>query len=244
MHKRLWVILAVIASAVVLAVVLGTLFSIGGIDVNTTNDITLSAEQKSEIIGISQIKKGKNIFSVDEGIAISNIELSQPTLKVISIERKFPNKVVIYVTGRTAVFSCKMQDGRYAILDRELKVIAFADSENTSLTRLGGLEEETFELGQVFNYKNGVLAKMIKGAERCSFINQRFCAFFPKVDVSEDSINLTTNSGVVMQLPISSNIDESVIGCYNYYLKKTSEVGKNSGIIRLQPKGWKWEPID
>ena len=244
MHKRLWVILAVIASAVVLAVVLGTLFSIGGIDVNTTNDITLSAEQKSDIIGLSEIKKGKNIFSVDEGIAISNIEINQPTLKVISIERKFPNKVVIYVTSRTAVFSCKMKDGRYAILDRELKVIAFSDSENYSLTRLSGLEEENLELGQVFNYKNGLLAKMIKGAERCSFINQRFSTFFTQIDVKEDVINLTTNSGVIMQLPIAANIDESVIGCYNFYLNKTSEVGRTSGIIRLKTKGWMWEPIE
>ncbi|MDE5549512.1 MAG: FtsQ-type POTRA domain-containing protein [Clostridia bacterium] len=243
MHKRLWIILAVIASAVVLAVVLGTLFSIGGIDVNTTNDITLSAEQKLEIIEISQIKKGKNILSIDESIAISNIELNQPELKVISIERKFPNKVVIYVTKRTAVFSCKMEDGRYAILDRELKVIAISNNENYSLTSLSGLDEE-IELGQVVNFKNGLFAKMIKGAERCSFINERFCAFFPQVDIYEDYINLTTNSGVIMQIPMSSNIDESVIGCYNFYLNKTSSVGKSSGIIRLKDSGWKWEPTD
>ena len=244
MHKRLWVILAVIASAVVLAVVLGTLFSIGGVDVNTTNDITLSAEQKSEIIELSQIKKGKNIFSVDEGIAINNIELNQPSLKVISIERKFPNKVVIYVTDRTAIFSCRTEDGRYAILDRELKVIAFSNGEMPSLTKLTGLEGENFELGQVVDYKSGLLIKMIRGAERCSFINERFYTFFPKMDVSEETISLTTNSGVVMQIPVSSNIDESIIGCYNFYLQKTSTVGKSSGFIRLKDNGWKWEPAE
>lgn len=244
MHKRLWVILAVIASAVVLAVVLGTLFSIGGIDVNTTNDITLSAEQKSEIIELSQIKKGKNIFSVDEGIAIENIELNQPALKVISIERKFPNKVVIYVTDRAPLFSCKMSDGRFAILDREFKVISIENTEFDSLTKLSGLDDESLQLGQVLDYKNGVLEKMIKGAERCSFINQRFSTFFTKVEVKDDVIDLTTNTGVIMELPISSNIDESVIGCYNFYLSKTSEVGRNSGIIRLKQKGWLWEPLD
>ncbi|MDE7079749.1 MAG: FtsQ-type POTRA domain-containing protein [Clostridia bacterium] len=243
MHKRLWVILAVIASAVVLAVVLGTLFSIGGVDVNTTNNITLSAEQKSEIIELSQIKKGKNIFSVDEGIAIGNIELNQPTLKVISIERKFPNKVVIYVTNRTAVFSCRTEDGRYAVLDREFKVIAFSNTENSSLTKLSGLDDVNFELGQVVEYKNGLLVNMVRGAERCSFINE-FYTFFPKVDVGDDVINLTTNSGVIMQLPISSNIDESIVGCYNFYLQKTSELGKSSGFIRLKDSGWKWEPAE
>ena len=242
MHKRLWVILAVIASAVVLAVVLGTLFSIGGVDVNTTNDITLSAEQKSNIIELSQIKKGKNIFSIDEGIAISNIELNQPTLKVISIERKFPNKVVIYVTDRTPVFSCATGDGRYAILDRELKVMSFSNTRNTSLTELIGLEDVSFELGQVIEYRNNLLIKMIKGAESCSFINERFYTFFPKVEVLEDVINLTTNSGVIMQLPVSSNIEESVIGCYTYYIQKTSAIGKSSGIIRLKDSGWYWDP--
>ncbi len=244
MHKRLWVILAVIASAVVLAVVLGTLFSIGGVDVNSTNDITLSAEQKTEIIALSEIKRGKNIFSIDEAIAIDNIELNQPSLKVISIERKFPNKVVIYVTGRTGVFCCKTADGEYAILDREMKVISMSDVKDNSLTELVGLQDETLTLGHELDYRNGLLLKMVKGAERCSFINERFSTFFVKTEVKEDTIDLTTNSGVIMQLPVSSNIDESVIGCYNYYLNKTSALGKSSGYIRLKDNGWKWEPVE
>ncbi|MDE7337198.1 MAG: FtsQ-type POTRA domain-containing protein [Clostridia bacterium] len=244
MHKRLWIIVAVIASAVVLAVVLGTLFSIGGVDVNTTNDITLSAEQKSDIISLSEIKKGKNIFSVDEAIASDNIELNHPALKVISIERKFPNKVVIYVTGRTGVFSFRMENGQYAVLDRELKVISISGNRNSSLTELTGLPDESIKLGQIVDYRNGLLLKMVKGAERCSFINARFSAFFTKAEIKEDTIDLTTNSGVIMQLPVSSNIDESVIGCYNYYLNKTSPLGKSSGYIRLKDNGWKWEPVE
>ena len=120
MHKRLWVILGIIVSAVVLSVVLGVMFSIGGVDVNTTNDITVDDGVKSEIIALSGIKKGKNIFSIDEAIAIENIEINRPELKVISIERKFPNKVVVYVTRRTGVFSLALDDGRFAVLDREL----------------------------------------------------------------------------------------------------------------------------
>ncbi|MDE6188841.1 MAG: FtsQ-type POTRA domain-containing protein [Clostridia bacterium] len=241
MHKRLWIILGVIASAVVLAVVLGTLFSIGKVEVNTTNDVTLTDTQKAEIIELSGIKKGKSIFSVDEDVAIKNIEVNKPPLKVISIERQFPNKVVVYVTQRTGIFSYRTEDGKYAILDRELKVIDIADQEDSSLTKLSGIPQENVNLGQVVDYKYGVLVNMIKGAEQCSFVQERFCTFFTAVEVSDNVINLKTNSGVVMQLPIASNIDEALQYCYSFYLNKLSVTGRSCGIIIYTNDGWKWE---
>ncbi|MDE5654762.1 MAG: FtsQ-type POTRA domain-containing protein, partial [Clostridia bacterium] len=96
MRKRLWVILGIIVGIAVISVMAYCVFSIGKIDVNTTVDIAvLSQEEKDEIIALSGIKKGKNIFAIDEDIAIENIEKSLPTLKVISIERTFPNGVYI-----------------------------------------------------------------------------------------------------------------------------------------------------
>ncbi|MDE6361871.1 MAG: FtsQ-type POTRA domain-containing protein, partial [Clostridia bacterium] len=148
MRKRLWIILGIIVGIAVIAVMAYCVFSIGKVDVNSTVDIAvLSQEEKDEIIALSGIQKGKNIFAIDEDIAIKNIELSIPTLKVISIERTFPNGVFIYVTRRTPVFYLALSGGQYAILDRELKVISIQDSYDASLTQLVGVTADSVKLG-------------------------------------------------------------------------------------------------
>lgn len=143
MRKRLWLILGIIVGIAVISVMAYCVFSIGKVDVNTTIDIAvLSQEEKDEIIALSGIKKGKNIFAIDEDIAIENIEKSLPTLKVISIERTFPNGVYIYVTKRTPVFYMALSAGEYAILDRELKIISIQNSYDAQLTQLVGVNAE------------------------------------------------------------------------------------------------------
>ncbi len=246
MRKRLWLILGIIVGIAVISVMAYCVFSIGKVDVNTTIDIAvLSQEEKDEIIALSGIKKGKNIFAIDEDIAIENIEKSLPTLKVISIERTFPNGVYIYVTKRTPVFYMALSAGEYAILDRELKIISIQNSYDAQLTQLVGVNAENVEIGSILP-NSQILAKLIKGAELCSFINARFSAFYRKVEVDNSYIYLTSNTGVIFQLPISSNIDESVIGSYGYYIgtnefEGASEKGKSEGYIYLDKHGWYWK---
>ena len=245
MRKRLWIILGVIVGVAFIAIMAYCVFSIGKVDVNSTVDIAvLSQEEKDEIIALSGIKKGKNIFAIDEDIAIKNIELSIPTLKVISIERTFPNGVFIYVTRRTPVFYLALSGGQYAILDRELKIIAIQDDYDASLTQLVGVSVDGVKLGEVLP-DSKMLATLIKGAERCSFINARFSAFYRKVsvEITEESayVYLTSNTGVIFQLPVSSNIDESVVGSYSYYFDGASEKGKSEGYIYLDKHGWYWK---
>ncbi|MDE5755991.1 MAG: FtsQ-type POTRA domain-containing protein [Clostridia bacterium] len=241
MRKRLWIILAVIVGIAVISVMAYCVFSIGKVDVNSTVDIAvLAQEEKDEIIALSGIQKGKNIFAIDEDIATSNIELSIPKLKVISIERTFPNGVYIYVTRRTPVFYMELTGGQYAILDRELKVIAIEDSYDVALTQLVGVEVDSVKLGEILP-NSQMLATLIKGAERCSFINARFCAFYRKVVVDGAYVYLTSNTGVIFQIPISSNIDESIVGSYGYYFDGASEKGKSGGYIYLDKRGWYWK---
>ena len=242
MRKRLWIILGIVVGVAVIAVLSYCVFSIGKVDVNTTTDMAvLSKAEQKEIVSLSGIKKGKNIFAIDEDVAIANIEKSKPTLKVISIERTFPNGVYIYVTNRTPIFYLSLGSGQYAILDRELKVIAIQDNYDEKLTQLVGVATEGVSLGKNLS-DSQTLARVIKGAEKCSFINARFCAFYRKVEIDNSYVYMTSNTGVVFQLPISTNIAESVIGSYGYYLENATEKGKSEGYIYLIDKrGWNWK---
>lgn len=241
MRKRLWIILGVIVGVALIAVMVYCVFSIGKVDVNSTVDIAvLSQEEKDEIIALSGIQRGKNIFAIDEDIAGKNIESAIPTLKVISIERTFPNGVFIYVTRRTPVFYLALAGGQYAILDRELKVIAIQDNYDANLTQLVGVVADSVKLGEILP-DSKMLSALIKGAEKCSFINARFCAFYRKVVIDGSYVYLTSNTGVVFQLPVSSNIDESVVGSYGYYFTYANEKGKSEGYIYLDKHGWYWK---
>lgn len=242
MHKRLLIIFGIIASVVLLAVLLYIVFAVGNVSVNTTNNISLTPQEESDIIELSGIKSGNNIFAIDEDIAVQNIEISYPKLKVLSIERKFPNNVYIYVTDRTGVFSLKLADGRYAVLDREFKVIdiVLESEKDDKLCVLDGVATDNVRTGYVLD-NSSVLLTMMKGAEKCSFINARFYSFIVKTQVFEEEIWLTTNTGVIICLPISSNIDQSMINAYGYYLQYTSSDGKSSGKIVLTEDGWDWQ---
>lgn len=240
MHKRLLIIFGIIASVVLLAVLLYIVFAVGSVSVNTTNNISLTPQQESDIIELSGIKGGNNIFAIDEDIAIQNIEISYPKLKVLSIERKFPNNVYIYVTDRTGVFSLKLADGRFAVLDREFKVIDILFENDETLCVLDGVATDNVRTGYVLD-NSSVLLTMMKGAEKCSFINARYYSFIRKTQVFENEIWLTTNTGVILCLPVSSNIDQSMINAYGYYIKYTSESGKSQGKIVFTDDGWDWQ---
>lgn len=240
MHKRLLIIFGIIATVVLLAVLLYIVFAVGNVSVNTTNNIALTEQQKSDIIKLSGIKSGNNIFAIDEDIAIENIEISYPKLKVLSIERKFPNNVYIYVTDRTGIFSLRLADGRYAVLDRELKVTEILAENDDKLCVLDGVAVTNVKEGYVLD-DSQILLTMMKGAERCSFINARYYSFIRKTQVLDKEIWLTTNTGVIICLPISSNIDQSMINAYGYYLEHTSDTGKTSGKIVLSEDGWVWQ---
>ena len=155
-------------------------------------------------------------------------------------KRQFPNGVYIYVTRRTPIFYMALSGGQYAILDRELKVIAVQDDYDPQLTQLVGVVADSVKLGEILP-DSKMLATMIKGAERCSFINARFSAFYRKVVVDGSYVYLTSNTGVIFQLPISSNIDESVVGSYSYYFDDASEKGRSQGYIYLDTRGWYWK---
>ena len=138
-----------------------------------------------------------------------------------------------------------LSGGQYAILDRELKVMHIQDGYDPQLTQLVGVTAESVSVGEVLP-NSQILLKLIKGAEQCSFINARFCAFYRRVEIDTDYIYMTSNTGVIFQLPISSNIDMSVIGSYTYYIggndfEGASEKGKSSGYIYLDKRGWYWK---
>ena len=120
MNKKLLAVIISVSAVVILIIVLGVTFTIRNVTIGTTSTLTLSEEEENALILDSGIVMKSSIFSVDEETVIKNIENKHPTIKVISVERKFPNTVCVNMSNRVPVYVIGMQDGTYAVLDREL----------------------------------------------------------------------------------------------------------------------------
>ena len=141
MNKRLVIMFSAIAAVIVIVVVCCVLFMVGSVGVETVIGLELTDEQEAGVIAVSGISKGQSVFSVDESASASAIEKAYPTLAVVTIERIFPNKVDIKIASRTGVVAVAIEDADYyAVVDRDLKIVGFAQADELDSRSLSLLE--------------------------------------------------------------------------------------------------------
>ncbi len=254
MNKRLLGIFIAVAVAIVVIVVCCVMFLVGSVEVRTADNLTLDDDAVSAIVSQSGISKGESVFSIDEDSSVSAIEKANPYLKVVDIERKFPNKVVIYVAKRTPLMYVALEeqeDGAqlYAVLDNELKildVVPLAKTQGLTLvsnfTIVGGEESA----GSFVGDKSQWLAGVVEGAQRVTFVENRFCDFISEITYGQISVRIRTNTGVSFVLKNVADIDELFVGAYTYYAQICTEDMRTSGHISLTDSGWIWSqtPLD
>ena len=220
MNKRLVIIFVSIAIVISMFVLGAVFFTVKDVVIVVHDDEQISFD-KTEILNTSGIKMGTSIFAVDEDKASENIEKKYPTLKVIKIERVFPNKVRIELIERVGILTLKIEGVEdYLILDRELKVIAVENYEyvmSNNLVPIKGYEYKISEgkksddlIGE-FISKNNYIYKSIEdivlSLETFGNINERLCAFANNFTVNEKEnyISVKTNLGVSLVLRLNTN---------------------------------------
>ena len=95
MNKRLIIIFACIAIFVLTLVVGAVVFSVSDVNILLQSEENVSFD-KAKILETSGIKKGQSVFTINSEKASADIEKQFPKLKVVKIERVFPNKVRIH----------------------------------------------------------------------------------------------------------------------------------------------------
>ncbi len=247
MNKKLLGVIIGVVAIVVIVVVLGVTFVTRHVTIDTTSTLSLTDEEIKLLASESGIQLKASILSVDEAIVINNIETRHPSLKVISVERKFPDTVCVNITNRTPVYSIKVKDGTYAILDRELKVVNVVENldDISYITKITGYELSGVQAGGIMDIK--FLSEITDEAENLSFVNQRMSSFIPsieylKVDNGINNIMLKTNTGVVL---VIKEVTNSMGSFFNYaYTKYYNELTKNqrsTGYVYLTDENvWTW----
>ncbi|MDE6967052.1 MAG: FtsQ-type POTRA domain-containing protein, partial [Clostridia bacterium] len=130
MNKRLIIIFVCLALFVLTLVVGAVVFTVNDVDILLNSQENVAFD-KAKILNISGIKKGQSVFTINSDKASANIEKQFPELKVIKIERSFPNKVRIHLDTRKAILKMKISNSdSYAVLDRELKIINIVNNDS------------------------------------------------------------------------------------------------------------------
>lgn len=109
-NKKLIALLLVIITIVILVVVLSVVFTVRNVSAhNYVNDNDGYSETVAEASGI---KKGSSIFFIDEDGVKKAVSKTLPQIDVITVERKFPDRVTLHYMLREKSFEY-FYDGNY-----------------------------------------------------------------------------------------------------------------------------------
>ena len=202
--KRLIAILGVLVFLIVLIVINSTLFTLQKISVNwLTSKYQLESVKDYQIV--ENIKLGQSIFLVQKDEIITTLEKENPYLRVVSVETKFPNKLVVHSAERESLYAIKLSDNEYAIVDELGKVLELTDDRIFE-----GAEADLGTRPIVVNFDN--LSLNLKDFEEGKNIGinyvETLISGFSK-SLRESSYTPTTSKGVIKSIDVISLSESS-----------------------------------
>jgi len=242
-NKRLIVLFSILVFFVVLIVLSSTLFTLQNLSINWMTD-KYQLKDIKDIEITENIDLGESIFLVNKDEIANKLEKGYPYLRVVGLETKFPNRIVVHTAEREELFAIKLSDGNYAILDEFGKVLncdmsnsRFVELSNSSL---GGapievdlnmsIQDSDMVEGEFIKVQSvrNLLANLAYSFRQSSYIPATAKGVFKyiKVETSinvdnnekEDIVNIQTRRGIVIKLNDAKNYttDKLLLGLATY----------------------------
>ncbi|MBQ7351670.1 MAG: FtsQ-type POTRA domain-containing protein [Clostridia bacterium] len=202
-NKRLIVLLSVLAFITVLVVINSTLFTLQNISINwLTTKSELQKFKDYDLVG--DIHKGQSIFLLDKSEMSANLEKEFPYLNVVSIETKFPNKIVVHSAERESLYAVCLSSDTYAILDEKGKVLDKISGKELNANSEGGLRPRPIvtNFSGTLNPEDFEVGEFVKRPDIGSMINSL------STSLREAGYNPTTSKGVLSAIDINSSSTE------------------------------------
>lgn len=248
-NKKLIVFLSILAFLTVLIVLNSTLFTLQKININwLTTKYELDSIKDYEIT--DEIDKGESIFLVNKTNITSKLEKDYPYLRVVSIESKFPNKLVIHSAERESLFAVKLSDNEYAVIDELGKVLKISTSSIFVGSDLGAkpikvsfsslsLNPSDFVVGEQIKLDSveNLLINLAYTLRESNYTPTTSKGVFLNIDVismgESCEINFQTRNGMILCIKDAENYttDKFLLGLerYNYFHQE----GVVSGTIEV-----------
>lgn len=207
-NKRLIILISILSFITVLIVASSVLFSVKGVYAScyNTEDSTLDMQIATE--EVSGIKKGRSIFLLKEKEVIASVEKNVKDVKVINVERKFPNRIYInyvkiypyFVVENESAVSYVANDGK--IISSGEKQTSYADNilyisgANSSVT----LGELVFTKGTKEAELFAVINEALERVAKHSVAIQTFEKVDATKTISDGKTYFITRTGTCFEL--------------------------------------------
>lgn len=215
--KKLYVSLIFIAFAVFFSFSFIYLFTLNKIDlkVEATRGVEVSEIQTA----VSEFE-GKNLLFLDTDDVLEKLS-SFSNYKVVSVEKKYPNKLVVSVKERLESFAV-LSDDLAIIIDNEGVVLRteenYINNRELVTLKLDGISVSSFNVGQVISTTdNQMLVTVMSMAEKINYYN---CIESIKLEraVEKQFAYFNTYSGVVIEVPdVHIRGDEKIEYAFEQY---------------------------
>lgn len=179
-------------------------FQIKFIAVNGNNNVT-----REEIIKLSSIYYGENIFRINKRNSMKNI-FQNPYVKMIKIKRGIPNRVVIDIIERD-IMAYVPYVGSYLNIDEEGMILEINPAiKRPDLPVVKGLKFETFKVGEFLSIENkeqfATTTMLIKEIKSAGILNQ-----ITEIDVGDLlNIRLKIKEGIKANLGDGENMNYKI----------------------------------
>lgn len=248
--RRRIILIVVLLVIVTLVIVTSTVFSLKNIEIvfYDINDVPITDNTKlnhftqddfDSIINSGEFKKGSTVFLINKQKHIDKLEANNPYIKIINLEIKFPNKIVIKAVEREEMYAVPSSNG-YAICDDEMKVLRFSETVDDNVLLEGVDVSSASEGSFVNNGINGIVATLgdcLYSAGIDRLIAREKFSKISLVKADSQKYNLMFNTiyndskGVTITIENISNVLEAkvlkVINAFNY-VNDNLETGKYS----------------
>lgn len=122
-NKRLIILLSIFSFIILLVVLSSTVFTVRASSISVEWHISpLAFMQNQNQSIVDKISERENIIFYDKDKASEVLETDYPYIKVLKIEKKFPNKIIVHTTERHEQYCIKVGDECY-VLDDSGKVL-------------------------------------------------------------------------------------------------------------------------
>jgi len=244
-NKRLIIILSVFAFLVLVAVLCSTVFTVKDVSINwlTTNPNIVQTDEEF----IADVEKGQSVFLVDKTSIIEKLENKYSYLKVVSVEIKFPNKLVIHAAERQELYSIKIKDNKHAILDNDCKVLRIVNDAQLSSIEVKpinvdiqgyAIKEDVFEESKIaeLGWVKNVLNDFSVALYSCGYEDVDAKNNIKNLQINvggyDNKINMAMRYGVEVEIQqISDKLTEKFAFAMGIY-DDLSEEDKSIGIIK------------
>jgi len=238
--------LSIFAFVTVLIIMSSAVFRVRHIEAYGINIEGVDIELNRRVIDTAPIRRGQSIFSVRDRSVTTELHNEIPNIRVVNVERIFPNRVSINFLKRFEHFEI-YHSGRYFVMDETLHILRYAPSSNSNLIRLGLADNTlagTLNIGQPLlasgSQEMAITREIAETTYRIDF-NHTAITFFEYISFANpNNIILLTRYGVRVRLEGRTNIEtqlRSAISIFN----STNYSNRRHGIIyQLANGNWLW----